>query len=122
MRLFEFASDPQDNLVTALELIRQRYKDENSLPSISTDSVIKLVQNTDATFDYDALVAANKTNSAVKNLIKSFDRTKVKLRPFGDEPGTPEEDPTTNLPDPEAATNAVDKMAKRAAKQRGGAI
>lgn len=120
MRLLEFASNPQHNLVTALELIRQRYKDENALPSISTDSIINLVKNTDSTFDYDALVAANNSNDAVKNLIKSFDRTKVKLRPFGDEPGTPEQDTTTNLPDPDATTNQVDKMAKRAAKQRGG--
>ena len=93
MRLFEIASTAENNLVTALELIRQRYKDENALPSISTDS-----------------------------LIKSFDRTKVTLKPFGDEPGTPEQDPTTNVPDPEAATNTVDSMAKRAAKQRGGSI
>ena len=122
MRLFEIASNAENNLVTALELIRQRYKDENALPSISTDSIINLVQNTDATFDYDALVAANNNSSAVKNLIKSFDRTKVTLKPFGDEPGTPEQDPTTNVPDPEAATNTVDSMAKRAAKQRGGSI
>ena len=80
MRVDEFAnnsSNPEDNLVTALELIRNRYKDDETLPKISTQSIIKLVLNTDRTFDYDALVSANENNPAVKTLIKSFNKDKV---------------------------------------------
>ena len=74
MRLDEFIhspkNTPESNLTTALELIRNRYKDKQQPPKISTQSLINLVLNTDKTFDYDALVAANETNPALKNLIK----------------------------------------------------
>lgn len=108
---------PESNLVTALELIRQRYKDKDKVPQISTQSLINLVLNTDKTFDYDALVQASEQNPAVKNLIKSFNKDHVTLR--HDEPDevvtniSPEEgDPT------QAPVDTVDDMAKRAAKKR----
>ena len=126
MRLNEFIhspkNTPESNLVTALELIRNRYKDKDKLPKISTQSLINLVLNTDKTFDYDALVAANDTNPAVKNLIKSYNKDTVELRPageLGDDEAT-----TTNVDDEstQAPVNTVSDMAKRAAKNRGAAF
>lgn len=114
---------PEANLTTALELIRNRYGDLNKLPKISTQSLINMVLNTDKTFNYDALVAANNENPAVKNLIKSYNKDYVELRPSGeyadDEATTtnPEEgDPT------QAPVDTVGDMAKRAGKKRDSSI
>jgi hypothetical protein len=127
VRLDEFIhspkNTPESNLTTALELIRNRYKDKQQPPKISTQSLINLVLNTDKTFDYDALVAANETNPALKNLIKSYNKDYVELMPAGDEDDT--DATTTNTPTGDATTAPVDtvsNMAKRAAKTRGAAI
>ena len=110
---------PESNLITALELIRNRYKDQGQLPKINTQSLINMVLNTDKTFNYDALVQANKNNPAVQNLIKKFDQNSVTLRSDDDQA----DDVTTNVEvDPSAPVDTVDSMAKRAAKQRGAAI
>jgi len=126
VRLDEFIhspkNTPESNLTTALELIRNRYKDKDKLPKISTQSLINLVLNTDKTFNYDALVSANDTNPAVKNLIKSYNKDHIELRPageLGDDEAT-----TTNVGDDatQAPVDTVKNMAKRAAKTRGAAI
>lgn len=112
---------PESNLVTALELIRNRYKDKDQLPTISTQSLINLVLNTDKTFNYDALVSAAEENPAVKNLIKSFNKDQVTLR--HDEP---DEVTTTIAPDEgdptQAPVDTVGDMAKRAGKKRDSEI
>ena len=126
MRLDEFIhspkNTPESNLTTALELIRNRYKDKQQPPKISTQSLINLVLNTDKTFDYDALVQASENNPAVKNLIKSYNKDYVELRSADDS----ENDATTTLtPTGDATTVPVDtvsNMAKRAAKTRGAAL
>jgi hypothetical protein len=127
VRLNEFIhspkNTPESNLTTALELIRNRYKDKQQPPKISTQSLINLVLNTDKTFDYDALVAANENNPALKNLIKNYNKDYVELVPAGEEDNT--DATTTNTPDGDATTAPVDtvaNMAKRAAKTRGAAI
>ncbi len=124
MRLDEFVhspkNTPESNLTTALELIRHRYKDKKQLPKISTQSLINLVLNTDKTFDYDALVSANETNPALKNLIKSYNKDYIELRPAGELDDT--DATTTNTPAGDATTAPVDtvaNMAKKAAKKRG---
>lgn len=110
---------PESNLVTALELIRQRYKDADRPAKINTQSLINLVLNTDKNFDYQALVQANKDNPAVQNLIKQFDQKEIELKSFDSEA----DDITTNLDvDPEAPIDTVDSMAKRAAKHRGASV
>jgi hypothetical protein len=114
---------PESNLVTALSLLRNRYKDTETPPKIKTQSLINMILNTDRTFNYEALVAANKNDPAVKNLIKSFNREQVVLQPFGDEADSA--DITTNTPDGDLTQNpvdTVDDMAKRAAKTRGAPI
>ena len=127
MRLDEFIHSPKNtpeaNLTTALELIRHRYKDKKQPPKISTQSLINLVLNTDKTFDYDALVAANENNPALKNLIKSYNKDYIELRPAGEDDDT--DATTTNTPDGAATDAPVDtvaNMAKRAAKSRGAAF
>jgi hypothetical protein len=127
MRLNEFAhgptNTPESNLLTALELIRNRYKDIPTAPKISTKSLINMILNTDRTFDYSALVSANENNPAVKNLIKSYNKDFVELRSVDDE--VSDEATTTNTPDGDPTQNpvdTVDDMAKRAAKTRGAPI
>jgi len=127
VRLNEFThspkNTPESNLTTALELIRHRYKDKKQPPKISTQSLINLVLNTDKTFDYDALVAANENNPALKNLIKSYNKDYIELLPAGEDADT--DATTTNTPDGEATQAPVDtvsNMAKRAAKTRGAAL
>jgi hypothetical protein len=127
VRLNEFQhspkNTPESNLTTALELIRHRYKDKKQPPKISTQSLINLVLNTDKTFDYDALVAANENNPALKNLIKSYNKDYIELRPAGEDDDT--DATTTNTPDGAATDAPVDtvaNMAKRAAKSRGAAF
>ena len=126
MRLDEFIhspkNTPESNLTTALELIRHRYKDKKQPPKISTQSLINLVLNTDKTFDYDALVAANENNPALKNLIKSYNKDYIELQPAGELDDT--DATTTNTPTGDATTAPVDtvsKMAKQAARKRGAA-
>ena len=126
MRLTEFAQESNGssdgNLVTALSLIRNRYKDADTIPRISTKSLINMVVNTDRTFDYNALVSANENNPAVQNLIKTFNKDYVELRSEDEESG---DDVTTNTPDGDPSQNpvdTVDDMAKRAAKTRGAPV
>lgn len=123
MRFDEFKSqqqnNPESNLVTALELIRHRYKDKDKLPKISTQSVINLVLNTDKTFDYDALVSANEKNSAVKNIIKTFNKDYIELHPVGMDS---QSDASTTNTDKTAPVDTVSKMAKRAGKKRNKSI
>ena len=129
MRLHEFqhgpTNTPESNLTTALELIRHRYKDKQTAPKISTQSLINLVLNTDKTFDYDALVSANETNPALKNIIKSFNKDYVELQPVGLEDSEDDAGETvTNTASGDATTAPVDtvsNMAKSAAKKRGAA-
>ena len=126
MKINEFThgpkNTPESNLVTALELIRNRYKDVPTLPKISTQSLINMVLNTDRTFDYDALVSANETNPAVQNLIKSYNKDYIELRSTDSE----ESDVTTTNPEDQDPTqnpvDTVDDMAKRAAKKRDADI
>ena len=126
MRLHEFehgpTNTPESNLLTALELIQHRYKDKEKLPNVSTQSLINLVRNTDRTFDYEALVQANETNPAVKNLIKSYNKDFVELNQI--QPVEDETETTTNVGDEttNAPVDTVSNMAKRAAKTRGAAL
>lgn len=110
------------NLVTALELLRNRYKDSSGPAVISTESLINMIVNTDRTFDYSSLVAAHKDDPAVKNLIKSFNKDHVVLDMGDSDTG----ETTTSEPGAadsvENPTDTVGDMAKRAAKQRGAAL
>ena len=127
MRLNEFIhspkNTPESNLTTALELIRNRYKDQDTAPKISTQSLINLVLNTDKTFDYDALVSANTNNPALKNIIKSYNKDYIELWPAGEDNDSSAtvENPKDQDVDPNAPVDTVSNMAKSAAKKRGAA-
>lgn len=127
MRLHEFThspkNTPESNLTTALELIRNRYKDQDTPPKISTQSLINLVLNTDKTFNYDALVAANTNNPAIQNIIKSYNKDYIELRPAGkdNDSSATVENPNGQDVDPNAPVDTVGDMAKSAAKKRGAA-
>ena len=124
MRLDEFIhspkNTPESNLTTALELIRHRYKDKKQPPKISTQSLINLVLNTDKTFDYDALVQANTNNPALQNLIKSYNKDYIELRPAGEDNDSSAtvENPKDQDVDPNAPVDTVSNMAKQAARKR----
>lgn len=124
MRLTEFihspVNTPESNLVTALELIRNRYKDVPTPPKISTQSLINMVLNTDKTFNYDALVSANTDNPAIKNLIKSYNKDYIELRPAGEDDNSSAtvENPNSAEADPNAPVDTVSTMAKQAARKR----
>jgi hypothetical protein len=124
VRLDEFVhsptNTPESNLTTALELIRHRYKDKKQPPKISTQSLINLVLNTDKTFDYDALVAANTNNPALQNLIKSYNKDYIELRPAGEDNDSSAtvENPKDQDVDPNAPVDTVSNMAKQAARKR----
>jgi type II secretory pathway component PulC len=131
MRLFEFdeTSGTSDaNLITALELLRNRYKDSGKPAIIGTQSLINMVLNTDKNFSYSSLVSANE-NPAVKNIIKSFNREKVILNTTDDEAEVTDAT-TTNPRDVDTSNPAtfqqpvddVSSMAKRAAKDRGAPL
>jgi hypothetical protein len=78
------------------------------------------VLNTDKTFDYDALVAANTNNPALKNLIKSYNKDYIELRPAGEDNDSSAtvENPKDQDVDPNAPVDTVSNMAKQAARKR----
>ena len=112
------SATPENNLVTTLELLRYRYKDKRLTPKIKTDSLINLIRNTDRTFDYDTLVSAHDANPTVQNLIKSFNREEITLRPFGNEVDAAEPDDQVHPDAAQQPTNVVGNMAKKAARKR----
>lgn len=87
MRLFEFATDETSDpgLATVLSFLSNRIQDEDSDPKMSTQSLINMVKNSGAYFDYDALVNAYENDDAVKHLIKDFNKDEITLRLPGDE-------------------------------------
>jgi len=115
----------ESNLLTALELIRHRYKDKEQLPKIKTSSLINMILNTDHTFSYQSLIDANDSNPAVKNIIKNFNKDYVELNPVGDENSPDSSEDTTNATADAAVQAPVDTvpdMAKRAAKKRDSSL
>jgi hypothetical protein len=85
MRISEILreGDPQRDpsvLITTLELLRNHADDNETAPVLSTENLFKLMKNSGAMFDYDSLVHAYKTEPAVKELIKSFNKDTITLR------------------------------------------
>lgn len=126
MLIREFARDPigDANLVTTLQFLRNRAHNKSLTPIIGTTSLINMVRNQGGSeyFSLDNLMAAQERNPAVAELIKSIDKEKVTLQPFGDEVDAAEVDKaeaeketTAKTPDPEKTVKA---MAKRAASNR----
>ena len=125
MRLREFQSDQtksdlEAHILTVLEFLRTRSHNDKLLPSISTGSLIGMVNNTSGfNLDPQTLMSMVKSNDGIKNLVKSIDAQTIHLKPFGDEPGAENNVAYTNsgskAKDP---TKTVDAMAKRASDLR----
>jgi len=87
MRLYEFSgskSPIESSLIGILNFLRYRGHDFKAPLDISTNELISMVQKTGVPFTYDSLVQANNSK-AVQNLISSFDKDTVQVRPIGDE-------------------------------------
>jgi hypothetical protein len=131
MRIRDLIEDRQSgdellsHLLTVLEFLRNRAHNKQLIPTISTMGLLNMVNNsmgTSTQISYDTLVGLYEKDPAVKNVIDKLDRDQVKLKPFGDEPGLPDEEPVggegsggSKAKDP---TKTVDAMAKRASQQR----
>ena len=122
MRLFEFdntshvpQTDVHDegiaNLLAVLNVIIERAKNEDSEPSLSTPALINMVKNTGVLFDYNALVNAYDSNTAVHNLIKNFSKDTVDLI------GSSEDELDAPSDAGEDSQSAVSKIAKRVANR-----
>lgn len=117
------STDGDANLITILQFLRNRSHNKKLTPTISTQSLINMVKNQGGSewFTYDNLVAAQNTNRAVAELIKSLDNEKITLNGFGDETDASEVDKAqasknqAKTPDPQKTVQA---MAKRAAANR----
>ena len=70
--------------------------------------------------DFDNLQALVDKNDALKDLVSKFDRNTIEFKPFGDEPGAPQEEPEGDAGAGKAKdpTSIVNKMADRAMNKR----
>jgi hypothetical protein len=122
--LFESDSTAQlkAQILTVLDFLRNRDHNKKLLPKHTTLSVINMVNNAmgGEILTYELLDQMKSNNSEIGGLITNMDRNTISLKPFGDEPGAPQE-PTDaeggggNAKDPTAIVN---KMAQRAASNR----
>lgn len=120
LREFEdVAADSNASLVTVLNFLKSRADNKGLVAKIKTQSLINLVKNTGVPFDYNALVAANESNEAVKNLIKSFNKIDCTLQS-----DTPDDEVTNAEPSGAPHSNTsnpadtVDSMAHSAMNNR----
>ncbi len=120
------------NLLSVLDVLRNRFSDAREEPKIRLDALINMVRATPGSemFNVDSLVSAYEKNSAVKNIITGVedDGTGVKhvfIRPAIGDLRTSDIN-ISNQPDSDLSGNdfdsgpevTVSKMAKRAAKKR----
>ncbi len=120
MRLYEFDNSdaPTDNdarqegianLIAVLNAVIEQSKNEDSEPELTTDALINMVKNTGVLFDYNALVDAYDSNTAVNNLIKNFSKENVSLI------GSSEDELDAPADAGQDSQSAVSKIAKRVA-------
>ena len=108
-------------LKTVVEFLRNRDHDKKLIPPHSTMGFINMVNNiaSGANLNYELLEKIKNSDQTLGALIDSLDRNSIKFKPFGDEPGAPDEPQDTSgggsAKDP---TKVVDAMAKRAAGNR----
>jgi hypothetical protein len=121
MRLYEFQHgvDLAAQVSTALEFLRGRAHDSKILPPTSTNSLLQLIQNISGqNITFELLQQLKSRNDSIGTLITHLDRENVKLKPYGDEPEVPQEEPEVSGGSAKDPTRTVDQMAKRAANKR----
>ena len=125
MRLVEFdqAAPEQEtdarvegiaNLLTVLNSVIAQAKNEGTEPSIASPALINMVKNTGVMFDYNALLDAYESNSAVNNLVKNFSKETVDLI------GSSEDEMGGEAGNGEDSGEAVARIAKRVANRNIG--
>jgi hypothetical protein len=116
MRIRDIIVEGVDNstLAATLSVIRNRMDDTDANTGVSVDSVIQMVKNTGGQLDYESLVDAARNDPAVKGLISKIKGNQVYFTPkkTADNVDNPDD---TVVGEP---TDAVGRMAKRAAKRR----
>ena len=104
------------NVVTALDLIRNRIKDSNLSYEIPVNIVLKFIQNTGIPgFSYHDLITANENNPAIKNIIKNITPDHITFASDEEPSVSNPEDYTSAADNPE---QTVSNMAKSAMKRR----
>ena len=107
------------NLVPVLMFLKNRSEDKDLTPRINTDSLIKLVQNAgDVTFSYESLVDAFESDSAVKELIQSFNEDEVIIKTSDSDGEEHTSSDGVEMGDDAMKEKTVSQMAKRAADKR----
>ena len=106
------------NIITALDLIRNRIREENLNTEIPINIVLKFIQNTGIPgFTYHDLITANENSDAIKNLVKNITADHVTFTTDSDTAGS-----VTNTPDYDGSVDnpeqTVSNMAKSAMKRR----
>lgn len=131
MRIRELLESEQEQdsltaqVLSVIEFLRNRAHDKKVIPSTSTTGLLTMINNTigaQGRLDYDTFMTMAKSDQGLKGLITHLDRNNVEFKPFGDEPGAPQEEPIDNAGgeggDAKDPTKVVDKMATRARSKR----
>ena len=104
------------NIVTALDLIRNRIRDENLSPEIPINVVLRFIQNTGIPgFSYHDLITANEEIDAIKNIVKNITSDHVTFTTDSKPSVANAQDYEGSVDNPE---QTVSNMAKAAMKRR----
>lgn len=110
------ADDNTAKIVTALDLILNRIKEENLVYEIPVNVVLKFIQNTGIPgFSYHDLITANENNPAMKNLVKNITPDHVTFVSDVEPSITNSQEYEGSVDNPE---QTVSNMAKAAMKRR----
>jgi hypothetical protein len=102
------------SLLTVLNVVISKAKTDGLTPSIPTDTLLSMVNNSGVMFDYTAFLDAYEHNQGVRNLIRNFSKDTVELI------GSAADKLNTSVDAGKNSAEAVSKIAKRVAKRNIG--
>ena len=109
-------SDQYANVVTVLELVQEKVRNDELDDELPTQIIIRLIQNTGiSNFKFDDLIAANEANKSMKNIVKNITKTKISFVKDIGQSVANAQDVTAAAANPE---QTVSDMAKSAMKRR----
>ena len=109
-------SDQYANVVTVLELVQEKVRNDELDDELPTQIIIRLIQNTGIlNFSYTDLIAANEANESMKNIVKNITPTKISFVKDIGQSVANAQDVTAAAANPE---QTVSDMAKSAMKRR----
>jgi len=104
------------NVLTALRLLQVKIREGDLKPKVRTDLVIRYIKNTGLTsFSYEDLIAANETDSAIKNILSNITPEFVTVSTSTKKTVKNPDNQENSVANPE---QTVSKMAKSAMKRR----